>query len=102
MIARIWRGWTRSGDIEAYAEYITGTGLAEYSATPGNRGAYLLHRIDGDRAEFIALSFWDDLGSIERFAGEDVEAAVFYPEDDRFLVDRETTVSHYTVSQPEA
>lgn len=26
-----------------------------------------------------------------------MEQAVFYPEDDRFLVDRETTVSHYEV-----
>lgn len=100
MIARIWRGWTRVEDAESYARYIKETGLAEYAATPGNRGAWLLHRLDGDRAEFVAVSMWDDLESIAAFAGEDIEAAVFYPEDDRFLVDRETSVTHYTITQP--
>jgi len=28
----------------------------------------------------------------------DVEKAVFYPEDDRFLVDRELTVAHYEIA----
>lgn len=100
MIARIWRGWTRVEDAESYARYIKETGLAEYAATPGNRGAWLLHRLDGDRAEFVAVSMWDDLESIAAFAGEDIEAAVFYPEDDRFLVDRETSVTHYTITLP--
>ena len=100
MIARTWRGWTRPEDTDAYAAYIQATGLAEYTSTPGNRGAYLLHRRDGHRTEFIAVSFWDDHDSIAAFAGDDIEAAVFYPEDDRFLIDRETTVNHYMVTEP--
>jgi hypothetical protein len=32
------RGWTRTEDTEAYADYILGTGIEEYKATPGNRG----------------------------------------------------------------
>jgi hypothetical protein len=35
---------------------------------------------------------------ISGFAGEDISRAVFYPEDDRYLVDRETTVTHYEVT----
>lgn len=97
MIMRIWRGWTRIEDTDEYAEYITRTGIAEYQATPGNRGAYLVSRPDGDRSEFLTVSLWDDYESIAAFAGEDIGQAVFYPEDDRFLVDRETTVSHFTV-----
>lgn len=97
MIMRIWRGWTRAEDTAAYAEYIANTGIAEYEAAPGNRGAYLVSRPDGDRSEFLTVSFWDDQESIVAFAGEDIEQAVFYPEDDRFLVDRETTVRHFTV-----
>jgi hypothetical protein len=34
---------------------------------------------------------------VRGFAGEDVNRAVFYPEDERYLVDRETTVSHHEV-----
>ena len=97
MIMRIWRGWTRTEDVDAYAEYIASTGIAAYEATPGNRGAYLVSRRDGDRTEFMTVSFWDDRESIVAFAGEDVEQAVFYPEDDRYLIDREITVKHFTV-----
>jgi hypothetical protein len=55
MIARTWRGAVRAEDAEAYAEYVRATGIAEYAATPGNRGAYLLYRIDGDRAEVLTI-----------------------------------------------
>ena len=37
------------------------------------------------------------MGAVKRFAGEAFDRAVFYPEDDRFLIDRETTASHYEV-----
>lgn len=97
MIARTWRGATRAEDAAEYAEYIRTTGIAEYAATPGNRGAYLLYRIEGDRAEILTLSFWDSLESIHGFAGDDIDQAVFYPEDDRYLVERDLTARHYVV-----
>ncbi len=97
MITRIWRGWTRPEDTEAYARYILGTGIAEYEATSGNQGAYLLSRPDGDRTEFLTVSFRDTRDAIAAFAGADIEQAVFYPEDDRYLIDRETTVRHFNV-----
>jgi heme-degrading monooxygenase HmoA len=97
MIARTWRGATRAEDALEYAEYIRTTGIAEYAATPGNRGAYLLYRIDGDRAEILTLSFWESLGSIRGFAGDDIDQAVFYPEDDRYLIERDLTARHYVV-----
>ncbi len=100
MIARTWRGWTSSVDAAAYAAYIRGTGLRAYRATRGNVGAWPLHRPDAGRTEFVALSLWDRMADIRGFAGEDVGAAVFYPEDDRYLVDRETTVRHYDVTEP--
>lgn len=98
MIARTWRGAVRAEDAEAYADYIRRTGIAEYAATPGNRGAYLLYRIDGDRAEVVTLSFWDSLVAVQGFAGTDIDRAVFYPEDDRFLIERDLTASHYVVA----
>jgi len=35
--------------------------------------------------------------AIEAFAGSKPEVAVFYPEEDRYLVERETVVSHFEV-----
>ena len=72
--------------------------MAEYRQTPGNQGAHMLTRDLGDgRTEIVTLSFWASREAISGFAGDDISRAVFYPEDDRYLVDRETTVTHYEV-----
>jgi heme-degrading monooxygenase HmoA len=97
VIARTWRGWTNADDADAYVQYLMDTGIAEYRRTPGNRAAYILRRDDGDRTEFVTLTFWDSMESVARFAGDDVSKAVFYAEDDRFLVDRETQAMHFDV-----
>ena len=98
MIARMWRGWVRTADRDAYVAYVEDTGMAHYRRTPGNRGAHMLTRdLDGGRTEIVTLSFWESREVIRGFAGEDISRAVFYPEDDRYLVDRETTVTHYEV-----
>ncbi|WP_369133555.1 antibiotic biosynthesis monooxygenase [Modestobacter sp. I12A-02662] len=99
MIARIWRGWVRAADRDAYVDYIEATGMAEYRRTPGNQGAWMLTRdLDDGRTEIVTFSLWESFEAIRAFAGDHVEQAVFYPEDERYLVDRETTVSHFDVA----
>jgi heme-degrading monooxygenase HmoA len=95
VIARIWRGWTAREDAEAYARYLVEIAAPDSLGTPGNYGFSVLHRPDGDREEFLTISLWESLDVVRAFAGEDVERAVFYPEDDRFLVEREPTVAHF-------
>jgi heme-degrading monooxygenase HmoA len=95
MIARIWRGAVRAQDAAAYAAYVQRTGIEGYQGTPGNRGAWLLWRTEGDRAEFVTVSFWESRRAIEAFAGPDIDVAVFFPDDDQFLIERDLTVSHY-------
>jgi heme-degrading monooxygenase HmoA len=98
MVARIWRGVVRRGDADDYAVYIRDTGFAEYKSTPGNRGAWMLRRDEGDRTEFITLTLWESLDAVRAFAGDDIEAAVYYPEDERYLLEGEDWVKHYEVS----
>jgi heme-degrading monooxygenase HmoA len=97
MIARTWRGATKAQDGEAYLEYLHRAGFAEYRKTPGNRGVLGLRRIVNGRAEFLLVSLWESEEAIRQFAGSDIDKAVFYPEDERFLVDRGNHVSHYEV-----
>ena len=96
-MARIWRGAVRAADADEYAEYMRRTGIAGYRSTPGNRGAWMLRREVGDRSEFVMFTLWDTLDAIKAFAGDDYERAVFYPEDDRFLIERDLTSQHYEV-----
>ena len=97
MVARVWTGAVRPHDADTYADYIRATGFAEYAETPGNRGAWMLRRDEGDRTEFITLSYWQSREAIKAFAGEDIEEAVLYPEDERYLIDGESSVRHYEV-----
>jgi heme-degrading monooxygenase HmoA len=97
MIARTWRGATRAADTDSYVAYLHATGLKAYRDTPGNRGAFCFRRIVGDRAEFVTLSLWESESAIQAFAGEDIGRAVYYPEDDRFLVERGPHVDHFEV-----
>lgn len=98
MIARIWRGWVSTDRTDAYVAYINDTGIKAYRETPGNLGAQMLTRDLGDgRTEILTLSWWSSTEAITAFAGDDITTAVFYPEDDDFLIDRETTVTHYEV-----
>jgi heme-degrading monooxygenase HmoA len=98
VIARVWRGWVAPEQAHAYAAYMKEVAIPAYARARGNRGAWMLHRPDGDREEFAALSMWESLEAIMTFAGADVERAVFYPRDDEFLLEREWTVRHYEVS----
>ena len=96
MIARNWRVAVRSGDSGAYAEYMQRTGIADYAATEGNRGVWMLMREVGELTEVVMLTLRDSLDAVEGFAGDEYETARFYPEDDRFLVERDLVATHYT------
>lgn len=97
MIVRIWRGNTPLEKAEAYGALIARTGLKDYAATAGNRGALILRREDQGSAEFLVVSFWDDVEAIKRFAGQDPSRSVYYPEDDEYLLGKEPRVAHYEV-----
>lgn len=98
MIARIWKGAVRRDDGDAYADYLRETGLADYAATAGNRGAWMLRRDSDERTEYLMFTLWDSLDAIRAFAGDDVDTSVYYPEDDRFLIERDPKVAHYEVA----
>jgi heme-degrading monooxygenase HmoA len=97
MIARIWRGTVRESDKDIYYDYLLKTGLKEYADTPGNRGVHTLRRIADGKCEFFLLTLWDSYDAIKAFAGPDYEKAVYYPEDDKFLINRGPMVEHYEV-----
>lgn len=96
MIARTWRGVTSAEDADAYHEYLNETGVDACEKTPGNRGVYVLRRIVEARAEFLFISLWDSMDAVTRFAGAGARA-VFYPDDERYLMDFDVDVAHYEV-----
>ncbi len=98
MIARYWHGVVPADKAEEYEQYVLRTGITDLKATAGNRGAWVLHHLDGGIAHFLVISLWDSLGSIRAFAGDDIERARYYPEDEEFLLELEPTVTHYVAA----
>lgn len=97
MIARMWRGWTRSWDADAYAGHLRRTAIPQCRRAPGNVAAYLLRRGDGDSTEFAILTLWQSVDAIRAFAGEDMERAVPSPEDEKFLTGPPPAITHHEV-----
>jgi len=99
VIARLWTGRTKAEDYDTYLAYVEESGVAELHASPATAGVMVLRRLEGDQAEFGVMSFWDSLDDVKAFAGEDVEAAHYYPEDERFLLEFEPRVKHFEVAR---
>ncbi len=97
MTARMWHGRTKASDADLYLDYLFKTGLPDYHRTPGNRGAWVLRRMQGDSAHFITLTFWESHDAIKAFAGADMGRARYYPEDEKYLLELEPGVTHYEV-----
>lgn len=97
-VMRSWTGWIKPDSRAAYYDYLERTGLPGYRSTPGNLGAVAVFRdLPDGRCEERTISFWRSREDITAFAGPDINVAVFYPEDDAFLIDRERTVTHFDV-----
>ncbi len=98
MIARIWHGILKTkSEADEFADYVMQTGVKGVQATEGNRGVYVLKHVDEKRAEFLFISLWESFDAVRRFAGEDMEKAVYHPKDKEFLLELEPKVKHFEV-----
>lgn len=97
MITRMWHGRVPTTRAAAYREFLNMRAIPDYRSVEGNLSVHILERTDGEVTHFITLTFWKNLESIKGFAGEDVEVARYYPEDQGFLLEFEPEVLHYEV-----
>ena len=97
MIARTWHGAVPTVKSDEYPAYLEETGIPDYHATPGNQGVNILHRVEGEQAHFLLISYWDSWESIKKFAGDNINTARYYPKDEHYLLELEPFVQHYEV-----
>jgi len=93
----MWTGVTLASKADEFADYIKRTGVPGLLDTTGNQRVFVFRRIAGDRAHFVMISLWESMAAIKGFAGDDVEKARYYPEDEQFLLWLEPTVNHFDV-----
>jgi antibiotic biosynthesis monooxygenase (ABM) superfamily enzyme len=97
VIARVWRGATLAEHAEEYAAYLEETGMRKAREIPGARGTLVLRRERAGYAEFETILLFDSLENVKAFAGDELDLAVFFEQDDRFLIERDLEVRHYEV-----
>jgi heme-degrading monooxygenase HmoA len=81
MISRIWHGWTRRENADAYEALLRSEifqGITQRSI-PGYRGIHLLRRDVEEEVEFVTIMWFDSLEAVRVFAGDDYEVAVVPP-----------------------
>jgi heme-degrading monooxygenase HmoA len=97
MITRIWHGRTTAAKSDEYLDLMRTVAIPDYRSTPGNKGAYALRRIEGDTAHFLMLTFWESEDAVRAFAGDDISVAKYYDFDRSFLLELESSSTHYEV-----
>jgi len=97
MIARIWKGVTEKSKADGFLDYMMKTGVKDFRVKKGNLGVFVLRCSGKKHVEFLMISLWDSMNAIRNFAGDEVDKAVYYPNDDKFLVKLEPEVKHYEV-----
>jgi heme-degrading monooxygenase HmoA len=97
MIVRMWHGRVPNEKAARYREFVNARAIPDYRSVPGNISVHILERVEGDVTHFATLTFWESMDAVRGFAGQDVEAAKYYPEDQEFLLEFEPKVVHYEV-----
>ena len=104
MYARIWHGWTGSEQADAYEKLLRSEVFPAIRARCGEglHRIELLRRLDGDEAGFVTIMWFADHAALDRFAGDDGEAA-FVPNAARAILARfDHRARHYQMRDPSA
>jgi hypothetical protein len=99
MIARVWRGWTKPEDADAYEKLLQEVVYPGLQKINGYHGGYIFRQDGKDESEFVAVNLFESLDTVKVFAGPDYEVPVFEPEARRLLSKVEPIARHYDVKK---
>src|SRR5688572_4998629 len=95
MIARHWRGWTKTENADAYEALLQQKVLPGLKKLPGYQSGYVLRRELQDEVEFVVINLFESLQVVKQFPGPDYAVAVFEPEARLLLNRSEPLAVHY-------
>jgi hypothetical protein len=95
VIGRLWHGWTKPEDADAYERLLRDAVLPALREIDGYEGGFVMRRGDGNLVEFAVLNLFDSLDAVRAFAGDDYEVPVFEPAARRLLARIEPIARHY-------
>ena len=97
MIARIWHGYTRPEDADAYETMLKPEMLPGIGKVPGYHGGFVLRRPLNGEVEFITIMIWDSIDALKAVAGLNYTVSII-PEDRlRYLARHDSHAAHYEI-----
>jgi len=84
-IARIWRGRTTAARADEYAQYLYEHGIRPLAEKA--LGVQMLRENRADESEFVAISYWESVEAMSRFAGADPRRIHHLARDAEFLIE---------------
>jgi len=99
MISRIWHGWTKPENADAYEALLKEEVFVGIQARQiaGYQGIQLLRRDVGDEVEFVTIMTFDSLAAVREFAGRDHEIAVVPSKARALLAHLDERSQHYEI-----
>lgn len=97
MISRHWRGLAKPTHAELYLEHLLRDTFPALRAIPGFVDASVLRRDLAEGVEFLVVTRWTSLETIEQFAGPDLELAVVPETVQEMMIRYDPSVRHYTI-----
>jgi antibiotic biosynthesis monooxygenase (ABM) superfamily enzyme len=99
VITRLWRGWTATGNADAYERFLLQELFPSMRCIRGFTGADVLRRdVDGDEVAFVTLTRFESLDAIRGFAGENYETSVIEPQAAALLSHYDDRAQHFSTA----
>jgi heme-degrading monooxygenase HmoA len=99
MIARVWRGWTKTENADAYEKLLREVVYPGLQRIDGYHGGYIFRQDSKDESEFVTVNLFESLDAVKAFAGTEYDTPVFEPEARRLLSKVEPIARHYEVKK---
>jgi len=99
VIARVWKGWTRLENADAYENFLRSSILLGLQSIDGFRGMYIMRQDGTGETEFVVMNLFETLDAVTAVAGPEYETPVIEPEARALLSKFEPIAHHYDVKQ---
>lgn len=98
MIIRVFRPTIHPGKEAEFESFLRDVAVPLVSRQAGLIAQHVGRPRDGSSTEFVYVTVWEDVESIQMFAGDRWQEAVIAPEEEHLLQD--TWIGHYDVVSP--
>lgn len=99
MIARVWKGWTKTEDADEYEKLLREVVYPGLKKISGYQGGYIIRQDNRDETEFVTVNLFESIEAVKAFAGTEYDVPVFEPEARRLLSKVEPIARHYDVKK---